>query len=166
METIKVLCLEKPGDGSVFHRINYIADKINGQTLNNYIFDITLKEFKDITIQFVKEFDIFIYEWDLSFSIQQLSEIQASGTKILYSISDYWIFSPNHPYFNNELINSYTANRVKQHILNADAVMVTTERLAIQAMKYNDNIAILPNFLDPKDYQHITDYNEDRRKNI
>ena len=151
METIKVLCLEKRGDGSVFHRINYIAGKINGQTLNNYTFDITLKEFKDVTVQFAKEFDIFIYEWDVSFSIQQLSEIQASGTKILYSISDYWEFSPNHPYFNNETINVHTANRVKQHILNADAVMVTTERLAIEVMKYNDNVAILPNFPDHDD---------------
>lgn len=166
METIKVLCLEKPGDGSVFHRINYIADKINGQTLNNYIFDITLKEFKDITIQFVKEFDIFIYEWDLSFSIQQLSEIQASGTKILYSISDFWEFSPNHPYFNNESVNVYTANRVKQHILNADAVMVTTERLAIQVMKYADNVAILPNFLDPKDYNLVKEQSDKLRVGI
>jgi hypothetical protein len=47
----------------------------------------------------------------------------------------------------------YTANRVKQHILNADAIMVTTERLAIQTMKYADNVAIIPNFLDIKDYK-------------
>ena len=100
----------------------------------------------------IEKYDILTYHWDIDLSIQELSSIQSKGVKILYSLDDYWEFSANHPYFNNEMVNSYTANRVKQHILNADAVMVTTERLAIQVMKYADNVAIIPNFLDPEDY--------------
>lgn len=163
--TIKVLAVVN-NEATRFHRFIYPFDKIKGTEFNGYKFEIDYREFSENLLDDIENYNIFTYHWDVNLSIQKLADIQARGLKILYSIDDYWRYSPNHPYFNNELVNNYTENRVKQHILNADAVMVTTERLALQVMKYNDNVAILPNFLDSSDYKHISDYNETRRKNI
>lgn len=154
MKVIKVLAVIN-SDANRFHRFIYPFDKIKGTEFNNHQFEIEYKEYSESILEGIENYDIFTYHWDISLSIQKLAEIQAKGLKILYSLDDFWEFSLNHPYFNNQSINEYTANRVKQHLLNADAVMVTTERLAIQAMKYNDNVAIIPNFLDSKDYNLV-----------
>ena len=149
--TIKVLAVDRK-DPNFFHRFKYPFDKIKGTEFNEYNFEVDYKEYSETILDGIEDYDVFAYHWDISLSIQKLAEIQSKGVKILYSLDDFWEFSPNHPYFNNESVNVYTANRVKQHILNADAIMVTTERLAIQTMKYADNVAIIPNFLDIKDY--------------
>ena len=149
--TIKVLAVDRK-DPNFFHRFKYPFDKIKGTEFNEYNFEVDYKEYSETILDGIEDYDVFAYHWDISLTIQKLSEIQSKGVKILYSLDDFWEFSPNHPYFNNESVNVYTANRVKQHILNADAIMVTTERLAIQTMKYADNVAIIPNFLDIKDY--------------
>ena len=149
--TIKVLAVDRK-DPNFFHRFKYPFDKIKGTEFNEYNFEVDYKEYSETILDGIEDYDVFAYHWDISLSIQKLAEIQSKGVKILYSLDDFWEFSPNHPYFNNEAVNVYTANRVKQHILNANAIMVTTERLAIQTMKYADNVAIIPNFLDTKDY--------------
>ena len=151
MNKIKVLAVTTD-DANRFHRFIYPFDKIKGTEFNGFEFQIDYKEYYPEILKEAEDYNIFIYHWDITSKIQDLANLQAKGVKIIYSLDDFWEFSPNHPYFNNELVNSYTANRVKQHILNADAVIVTTERLAIQVMKYADNVAILPNYLDPKDY--------------
>lgn len=150
--TIKVLAVDRK-DPNFFHRFKYPFDKIKGTEFNEYNFEVDYKEYSETILDGIENYDVFAYHWDISLSIQKLAEIQSKRVKILYSLDDFWEFSPNHPYFNNEAVNVYTANRVKQHILNADAIMVTTERLAIQTMKYADNVAIIPNFLDTKDYK-------------
>jgi len=163
--TIKVLAVIN-NDANRFHRFIYPFNKINGTELDGNTFQIDYKEFSETLLDGIEEYDIFTYHWDISLSIQKLAEIKAKGVKILYSLDDFWEFSPNHPYFNNESVNVYTANRVKQHILNADAVMVTTERLAIQVMKFADNVAILPNFLDPNDYNLVKEQSDKLRVGI
>lgn len=148
---IKVLAVVN-NDANRFHRFIYPFNKIKETELEGNKFQIDYKEFNESLLDGIEEYDIFAYHWDINLSIQKLAEIQSKQVAILYSIDDFWEFSPNHPYFNNKIVNNYIVNRVKQHLLNADAVIVTTERLAIQVMKYADNVAILPNFLDPKDY--------------
>jgi len=149
---IKVLAITGK-DANRFHRFDYPLNKINGLNIEDKEFEITLKEFNKEIITEAVNYDILMYHWDMDVSIQELGTLQTKGVKLLYSLDDFWEFSPNHPYFNNEFVNSYTANRVKQHLLIADAVMVTTERLALNVMKYTDNVAIIPNFLDPADYK-------------
>ena len=149
---IKVLAITGK-DANRFHRFDYPLNKINGLNIENKEFEITLKEFNKEIITEAVNYDILMYHWDMDVSVQELGTLQTKGVKLLYSLDDFWEFSPNHPYFNNEFVNSYTTNRVKQHLLIADAVMVTTERLALNVMKYNDNVAIIPNFLDLADYK-------------
>lgn len=165
MKIIKILVINRK-DPNTFHRFIYPFNKINGTELDGNTFQIDYKEFSETLLDGIEDYDVFAYHWDISLSIQKLAEIKAKGVKILYSLDDFWEFSPNHPYFNNESVNVYTANRVKQHILNADAVMVTTERLAIQVMKFADNVAILPNFLDPNDYNLFKEQSDKLRVGI
>lgn len=152
-EIIKILAINNKNSGSHFHRIDYPFSKINGTELDNRVFDITLKEFTPEVVAEAENYNIFVYNWDVNVSVQELGRLQAKGVKILYSIDDFWQFSDTHPYYNNPMVIQVTQNRVLQSLTLADAVMVTTERLAMRVLPYNTNVAIIPNFLDPNDYK-------------
>jgi glycosyltransferase involved in cell wall biosynthesis len=152
METIKVLAITSPNSGSHYHRLEYPFKKINGTELDGKKFDITIKEFTPEILKEAEEYNVLAYHWNLNVSIQELATLQAKGVKLLYSLDDFWQFSDNHPYYSNPITVQIAQNNTLKNLIMADAVMVTTERLAIQCMKYNDNIAIIPNFLDPTDF--------------
>jgi len=153
MEKIKVLAITNEVSGSHFHRINYPLNKINGLDLDGKQIEIEFKKFDQDVLK--GEFDILVFHWSLEVSVQELGQLQAKGVKILYSVDDFWQFSDTHPYYTSPIAVNYVQNMVIQNLLLADAVMVTTERLALQVMKYNTNVAILPNFLDPADYSLV-----------
>lgn len=153
MEQIKVLAIIKKNDANRWHRLEYGLGKLNGLELESKELSIEFEEFNENTYEKAKNSNIFIYEWDVSLTIQEIGNLQALGIKILYSISDYWEFGDNHPVYNNPFLVNYAQQRVLLHLMNADGVMVTCERLALHCMKYNDNIAIIPNFLNPEDFK-------------
>lgn len=155
MEKIKILCLLKENrNGSDYHRMQYPLDKLNGQLLEDREIEVTYKVFDKDVLKEAESYNILVYNWDVTgLSVQDIGHLQSLGVKILYSIDDYWQFSELHPYYNNDFIKQYIEGRVKQHLLSADGVMVTTERLALNCKPYADNIAILPNFLNPEDFK-------------
>lgn len=152
-EIIKVLAINNKNSGSHFHRIEYPFSKIHNTELDNRVFDITMKEFAPEIVNEAENYNIFVYNWDVNISVQELGRLQAKGVKILYSIDDFWQFSDTHPYYNNPVLIQVTQNRILQSLTLADAVMVTTERLAIRVLPYNTNVAIIPNFLDANDFK-------------
>jgi hypothetical protein len=153
MQDIKILAITEKNSGSHYWRLDYPISKINGNEVGENKLNFTLSEFSENTFKDMENYDILLFEWDIALTVQQLGELQAKGKKIVYSVDDYWEFSEIHPYYSQEQKRIYTANRVKQLLLLADAVIVTTERLALNVLQFNKNIAILPNFINPEDFK-------------
>jgi len=152
---IKVLAITKPLSGSHFWRIFYPLSKINGSIVEDKEIEVTFKDFDDSIPKEAENYNILIYHWDIGLSIQEIGRLQSIGVKVIYSIDDFWEFSDYHPYYNSVFSRNYAQNRTKHHMINADGVIVTTERLALHAMKYNDNVAILPNFANPEEFKQF-----------
>lgn len=150
-EIIKLLAINKPG-GSGLHRVSYF-EKLNGVEIEGKKIEVTIKDFSETTLKEAEDYSIFLYHWDINLTFTQLGQLQAKGIRIIYSIDDFWEFSVIHPYYENEQLRNYTLQRIRTHLLNADVVLTTTQRLAWNCLKYNDNVAILPNFLNPADFK-------------
>lgn len=153
MNKIKVVALTKKESGSIVQRIIYPLNKIQGLELDGKEIEITFKESENLTVEEIKRFDILIYHWNCPFTIDQLKELQEAQVKIIYSIDDTFNIEENNSNYLIPGLREYAKARVIQHLKSADAVIVSVERLAIMYKEYNDNIAILPNFLDPKDFK-------------
>ena len=151
MKKIRVLAITKEFGGSDFHRLTYPLSKINGFKGEDFEIDV---DFQQLSEGFTMDnHDVLLYNWDIGLSIQQLGEIQSKGKKIIYVLDDTINIEENHPTYNNPFIRQYAQNRVKQHLLVADAVIVSNERVMLDVIKYNDNVAVLPNFLNPEDFK-------------
>src|SRR6187402_967849 len=129
-EKIRVLAITKGENSNTWHRLEYPLKKINGLELEGKELEIDLKELNEEVLKNIKSYNILIYEWDIALSIQDLGNLQAQGVKILYSISDFWEFSEDNPTYKNQFEVNYAKQRVIQHLLLADAVMTTCERMA------------------------------------
>ena len=152
MEKIKILAITKEG-GSGYHRINYPFNKINGIDLDEKEINVDFKQFSEEVFKTATEYDILLYHWDIAVNITDLGNLKSKGVKIIYSIDDSPNIEEDNSNFQNPFLRQYIKGRVIQHILNADAVIVSTERLLLQCKEFNANIAVLPNFLDPKDFK-------------
>ena len=152
-KVIKVLVTLNDKGGSNFHRLKYPLSKINNTEIDNHLIEVTFREepFQDFTE--IEQYNILIYNWSTFIPNQEINKLQAKGVKIIYSIDDFWQFSDDHPYYNNPVQVAVAQNMVIRNLLIADAVMTTTERLTINCLKYNDNIAIIPNFLNSEDFK-------------
>ena len=153
---IKVLGITKENDANRYLRIEYPLSKINHEIVENKELDITLKDLSKELVKEMPNYDVIVFEWDIDMTVEELGKLQAQGVKLIYSLSDYWEFSEAHPVYHDVNKRLYAGNRVKQLLLLADAVIVTTERLAANVVNYNGNVAILPNFLNPEDYKEFS----------
>ncbi len=151
-KVVKVLVITKKNSGAHYHRLEYPFKKINGSKLDEVEFNITFTLFLEDTFKKCFDYDIVIYHWDVPMNITQIGELQTKGVRIIYSLDDYFHFSEFHPYINTDFQRKHVANVVKKHLLNADVVITTTPQLAINCLEYNDNVAVLPNFIDSADF--------------
>ena len=158
MQKIKILGVNRDRNGSDWHRIFYNLNNINGLNIENSEIEVVFTEGENL-MEEIKGFNILAYNWDCKLTVQQLSSLQKEGIKILYFIDDFWEFPIGHyNFFNGEAIKT----RTKQHLLQADAVVCTTQDLVLKAIHYNDNVAIIPNFLNPKDFTIVDKKESDK----
>lgn len=81
------------------------------------------------------------------------------GFKIIVDMDDHWELDANHilaDYYKEKQLSNY----ILQSIITADAVSVTHERLAEAIKPYNQNIWVLPNAINPNEYQFKAEHTE------
>lgn len=152
-KVIKILAITKQNDGAKFHRVEYGLGKLHNTEIEGKRIEVTLKEYDENTLKEAEDYSIFAYHWDIPVKHSELGQLQAKGIKVLYLIDDFYTFSILHPDYFQEQLRNYTEQRIRTHLLNADCVIVTTQRLAWNCLQYNDNVAIIPNFLNPVDFK-------------
>lgn len=129
---MKVLSFIKGLDGCSYHRIYLPNQQIEENRVVTHL-----------TEEDLKWCDILHYSRHVFESVDFLDECRKKyGFKIVVDTDDWWEVSKDHPKYQH-WIKSNMALYIRQHMMNADAVTTTHERLA--SLIPNENVYILPN---------------------
>jgi glycosyltransferase involved in cell wall biosynthesis len=89
---------------------------------------------------------------DYDRSVEFIKKLRSMGIIVIGDIDDYWLPTKEHPI--QQLI---LQNKIHEKIVNnlkvCDYVITTTELFANEIKKFNKNVIVLPNAVDPKDPQ-------------
>jgi glycosyltransferase involved in cell wall biosynthesis len=78
--------------------------------------------------------------------------LQSMGIVVIADIDDYWLPTKEHP-IHQLIIQNKLHEKITTNLKAADCVITTTELFAIEIKKYNKNVIVLPNAVDPADPQ-------------
>lgn len=151
LNNMKILILNDHYEGGVyFYRIlepfYFLAEK--------YDLDIYMSSPSCIKLDTMIKFDVIVMK-NCVYNTQQqilfwrnIHECKEKGIKIIYDVDDYWNLPAKHP-----LKEGYDHASVPMKIITnirlADLVWVTTPKLKEYIQKYNDNVVMVPNAIDP-----------------
>ena len=78
--------------------------------------------------------------------------LQSMGIVVVADIDDYWLPTKEHP-IHQLIIQNKLHEKITTNLKAADCVITTTELFANEIKKYNKNVIVLPNAVDPADPQ-------------
>jgi glycosyltransferase involved in cell wall biosynthesis len=94
-----------------------------------------------------------------------MSRLKRLGIPTIMDLDDYWAPGPHHPAY-LLIKESGVDKKILANIKLADYVTTTTEVFATEIRKYNPNIFILPNAIDPREKQYTPKPQESERLRI
>jgi len=135
---MKVLGIINKDSAVAYHRITMpllLMPDVDAYVTNN-ITDET----------FNQGFDVVFYSRLLNdFAFDKINEMRRKhGFKLIIDVDDFWILDKWHCMYEDYVREDYHTRQIK-NMANADAVMVTHERLYVEARDYNENTYVIPN---------------------
>jgi glycosyltransferase involved in cell wall biosynthesis len=85
-------------------------------------------------------------------SPQLIKSLQSLGIVVIGDIDDYWLPTKEHPIY-TLIIENKMNQRIVDNLKACDYVTTTTEIFADEIRKFNKNVIVLPNAVDPKEPQ-------------
>jgi glycosyltransferase involved in cell wall biosynthesis len=153
----KIKILVAPGDRSGSGKFRCVDPHVNLQ--NNFSDDFFVDI--DYSINFndtnyLKKYDaLFIHrlpQHNHKEAINIIKNVKKIGLKVIIDTDDHWNLDPSHGSY--ELIKFEKINLIMLECIKlADLVTTTTEILAKEIRKFNKNVVVLPNALDPNEEQ-------------
>lgn len=102
---------------------------------------------KITTPEILKETKLFLFNRVPENSFEKVLQYKYKyGFKIVQDLDDYWELNVNHPLYKT-WIEKKMGEEIFRWLPNADAVTVTTSRLADKVRPYNKNVHVIPNAL-------------------
>jgi glycosyltransferase involved in cell wall biosynthesis len=83
---------------------------------------------------------------------QLIKSLQSLGIILIGDIDDYWLPTKEHPIY-TLIIENKMNQRIVDNLKACDYVTTTTEIFANEIRKFNKNVIVLPNAIDPKEPQ-------------
>jgi glycosyltransferase involved in cell wall biosynthesis len=83
---------------------------------------------------------------------QLIKSIQNLGIIVVGDIDDYWLPTKEHP-IHQLIIQNKMHQKIVDNLKACDYVITTTELFASEIRKFNKNVVVLPNAIDPKEPQ-------------
>lgn len=155
MNKIKILFFTKDKGGVNYFRIETPAIQLRYS--NSDLFEVTVKndlsskEPDDIFEEF-KDYNIIHYHRSIINNLEKnlllINKLKNNGVKLIVDIDDYWELDKTNPLHILSLKQNLKEISI-QNIKNADAVTTTTEIFADEIKKYNTNVIVLPNSVNP-----------------
>ena len=124
------------------------ADEFEVKTMLTNQLPQTINEFKEL----FKNFDMLHFHKALDTNLQILSIAKEMGLVTVVDVDDHWNLGDYHPLSNTAKRENW-AKPVIEHLKNADYVTTTTEYLANEVKKYNKNVFVIPNAVNPDEEQ-------------
>ena len=159
MEKIKVLVL--PSDQSGVGKYRSIDPHVKLQNMYPEEFHIDVDyQPKVDDINYFKKYQIVHFHrsigQDYEKSLSLINKLKLEGIIVVGDIDDYWLPTKEHPIQQLILANKIH-EKIVQNLKAASYVTTTTEIFANEIRKFNKNVIVLPNAIDPQDPQ----YNEE-----
>ena len=89
---------------------------------------------------------------DLEQCPQLIKSLQNLGIIVVGDIDDYWLPTKEHP-IHQLIIQNKMHQKIVDNLKACDYVITTTELFASEIRKFNKNVVVLPNAIDPKEPQ-------------
>lgn len=90
---------------------------------------------------------------------KRMGQLRKLGIKTVMDIDDYWRPSSDHPAY-HLIISEHLDKKIEANVSLPDYVMTTTPIFAKELLKYNKNVVVIPNAIDPTDKQFIPEVME------
>jgi glycosyltransferase involved in cell wall biosynthesis len=154
MSKIKVLVL--PSDTSGVGKYRSVDPHINLQNLypNDFHIDIDYKP-KINDVSYWKNYQIVHFHrnfGDLDQCPTIIKLLRSLGIIVIADMDDYWLPTKEHP-IHNLIVNDKMHLKIVENLKAADYVTTTTEIFANEIRKFNKNVVVFPNAIDPKESQ-------------
>jgi glycosyltransferase involved in cell wall biosynthesis len=154
MSKIKVLVL--PSDTSGVGKYRSVDPHINLQNLypNDFHIDIDYKP-RINDVSYWKNYQIVHFHrnfGDLDQCPTIIKLLKSLGIIVIADMDDYWLPTKEHP-IHNLIVNDKMHLKIVENLKAADYVTTTTEIFANEIRKFNKNVVVFPNAIDPKEGQ-------------
>lgn len=154
---IKVLCVPSDGGGCGLHRS--LVPHLKLDELYNNEFDVTIEYNPNWSdLNFIGSFDIIHFHKglynDMESFHQALQYCKENNIVTIMDIDDYWEVGQFHPHYGLNKLNG-SPEKVRDNLHRADYVTTTTNIFANKLKKYNPNIKVFVNALDPQQMQSM-----------
>jgi len=158
---MKILILNSDCDGVGYHRILSPYTCFNDPDIQveiRLLMDSTLPLLDE---RFMSQYKVVVFNKILPFNKPEhklafTDILEKYDIKIIYDLDDYWVLSNAHP--NYKTWKSQNAQAmVEGQIRESDAITTTTEFLADKIRKFNSNVIIIPNSVNLKEQQWVSD---------
>jgi len=154
MSKINVLVL--PSDTSGVGRFRSVDPHIKLQNLYSNEFHVDIEYQPKINdINFWKKYQIVHFHRSVG-PIENcpmlIKSLQSLGIIVIADIDDYWLPTKEHP-IHQLIIENKINTKIVDNLKAADYVTTTTELFANEIRKFNKNVLVLPNAIDPKEPQ-------------
>jgi len=155
MEKINVLVL--PSDQSGVGKFRSVDPHVKLQNMYPDDFHVDIDyEPKINDINYWKKYQIVHFHRSIGTDYDNCPNIikmlQSMGIVVVADIDDYWLPTKEHP-IHQFIIQNKLHEKITTNLKAADCVITTTELFAIEIKKYNKNVIVLPNAVDPADPQ-------------
>lgn len=154
---IKVLCVPSDTGGCGLHRS--LVPHLKLDELYGDEFDVTIEynpNWRDLN--FVGSFDIIHFHKGLFQDLEgfrlALAYCKENNITTIMDIDDYWNVGQFHPHFNLNKMNN-SPQFTQENLKLADYVTTTTDHFANRLRKFNPNVKVFVNALDPAQMQSM-----------
>jgi len=156
MEKIKVLVL--PSDKSGVGKYRSVDPHVKLQALYPEDFHVTIDYSPNVgNINYWKDYQIvhahraILNDFDRTPSI--IEQLKALGIVVIIDIDDYWAPGYEHP-LHALIVQENLGKKITNILRCASYVTTTTDIFANEIRKYNKNVIVLPNAIDPNEPQY------------
>jgi glycosyltransferase involved in cell wall biosynthesis len=153
-EKIRVLCL--PSDRSGVGKFRSVDPHIKLQNLYSEDFHVDIDyEPKINDINYWKKYQIVHFHRSFG-QIEQcpniINSLKSLGIVMIADIDDYWLPTKEHP-IHQLILENKLQQKIVDNLKAASYVTTTTELFANEIRKFNKNVIVLPNAIDPSEPQ-------------
>jgi glycosyltransferase involved in cell wall biosynthesis len=155
MEKINVLVL--PSDQSGVGKFRSVDPHVKLQNMYPNEFHVDIDYQPNINdVNYWKKYQIVHFHrtigTDYDYSVQIIENLKSLGIIVIGDIDDYWLPTKEHP-IQQLIIQNKLHEKIVANLKASDYVITTTELFANEIRKFNKNVIVLPNAVDPSDPQ-------------